>query len=268
MDSGFRAALATVIRTGGSTPQTPGARLLLRADGSTVGTVGGGAIERAVLGALATCLGDGRPRTLSWELAQDLGMCCGGRMEVFVEPIEGRDRLVIFGAGHVAEPTAGIAALMGFEVIVVDEREELNSEARFRGATRLLLEPDDALRQLSPRESDWFLVVTHDHQLDGRALELVIRGPHRYAGLIGSKRKIIRVLERLGARGGLPSLERVYAPVGLDVGAVSPAEIAVAIMAEVVALKHGRAASHMRAIDDPALARAISGGSAGSPTQG
>src|SRR5687768_5194945 len=114
LERGERAAQATVVRVAGSTPQVPGARMLLRADGTTIGTVGGGRIEQVVLDAMAECLADGRTRIVKKHLGRDLGMCCGGEMEVFVEPIESRPKLVLFGAGHVALPTAKIAKDVGF----------------------------------------------------------------------------------------------------------------------------------------------------------
>lgn len=257
LDAGGRGALATVVRAVGSTPQTVGARLLLRPDGTTVGTVGGGAIEHAVLDALRSCVSDGQARVLARDLARDLGMCCGGRMEVLVEPVEGMPRLVIFGAGHVAEPTAALARRIGFRVVVVDEREELNSVERFPECERVLAEPIEARVALAPTERDWLLVVTHDHRLDEEALDTYARLPHAYLGLIGSRRKLVRILQRIAARRGLPPLERVYAPVGLSLGAVSPEEIAVSIAAELVALRHGQPAIHLRALDEPALAAVL-----------
>ncbi len=259
LEAGGRGALATVIRSSGSTPQEPGARMLLLPDGTTVGTIGGGAIEHHVLEELRACLLDGRPRVLIEDLVRDLGMCCGGRMELFVEPIEGRPRLVIFGAGHVGKATAALAHTLGFRVVVVDDREELNTEARFPGCARVLLEPAEAADALAPTERDWLLVVTHDHRLDEEAVDVFARLPHAYLGVIGSRRKIYRVLARIAARRGLPDLSRTYAPVGLDLGAVSPEEIAVSVAAELVALRHGTPAAHLRAIDDPALAKVLHG---------
>lgn len=259
---GGRGALATVTRASGSTPQQPGARLLLTDDGRLVGTVGGGAIEEDVIEALRACAREGSARVLARDLGRDLGMCCGGRMEVFVEPIEGTPRLVIFGAGHVGRATARLARGLGFAVTVVDDREELNDEARFPGCERVLAEPREAAERLAPTEHDWLLVVTHDHRLDEEALDTYARLPHAYLGMIGSKRKIVRILQRIRARrGALPPLERVYAPVGLRIGAVSPEEIGVSIVAELVALRHGAAgAPHLRALTDPAMLRAIEGG--------
>ncbi len=257
LDAGGRGALATVVRASGSTPQQVGARLLLRPDGSLVGTVGGGAIEHAIVEELRGCLVDGKPRVVVKELMRDLGMCCGGRMEVLVEPVEGRPRLFLFGAGHVAKPTAALARTIGFRVTVVDDREELNTEARFPECERVLAEPKEAA--LTPDERDWLLVMTHDHRLDEEALDVYARQPHAYLGVIGSRRKVYRILQRIAAKHGLPSLQNVYAPVGLDIGAVSPEEIAVSIAGELVALRHGAPAPHMRAMDDPALAKVLGG---------
>ena len=259
LDEGGRGALATVVRSSGSTPQEPGARMLLRPDGSTVGTIGGGAIEHHVIGELRACVIDGRPRSVHKDLVRDLGMCCGGRMEVFVEPVEGRPRLVVFGAGHVGKACAALARTLGFRVVVVDDREELNAEERFEGCERILLEPSEAAAELRVTERDWLLIVTHDHRLDEAALDTFARVPHAYIGLIGSRRKVYRIFARIAARRGLPDLSRVYAPVGLDIGAVSPEEIAVSVAAELVALRHGHPGAHMRAVDDPHLRKVLDG---------
>jgi xanthine dehydrogenase accessory factor len=257
--SGRRGALATVVRVSGSVPQQPGARLLLSADGRTTGTVGGGAVERAVRAALEECVTAGRPELVVYDLARDLGMCCGGRMEIFVEPVEAAQRLVVLGAGHVAKPTAELARRVGFEVTVVDDREDLATAERFPGCSLLLAEPREAARRVAPRAEDWLLIVTYDHRLDEEALDTFARLPHRYIGLIGSRRKVFRILQRIAHKGTLPPLDRVYAPVGLDIGAVSPDEIAVSIVAELVAIRHGKALGHLRAVDDPRLTRMLAG---------
>lgn len=251
--SGKRGAQATVVRSSGSVPQRVGARLLLKADGTTVGTVGGGAVEEEIRARLFACIQDGKPSLEVYDLARDLGMCCGGRMEVFVEAIEAQPRLILFGAGHVAQPTAEFARRVGFRVVVVDDREELNTEARFAGCERLLMEPAEARRALSTTSEDWLVVVTHDHRLDEEALDCFGRLPHRYIGIIGSRRKVIRILQRIAQRGTPPPLERVYAPIGLDLGAVTPEEISISIVSELVALRHGKLGSHMSLVDDENL---------------
>jgi xanthine dehydrogenase accessory factor len=253
-----RGALATVVRASGSTPQQVGAKLLLRADGSSLGTVGGGAIERVVVEALERALLSGQPELLNRDLAHDLGMCCGGRMEVFVEPILPTPRLWLLGAGHVARPTAALALTVGFEVLVVDEREELNTAERFPGCQLLLDDPSDALHKAQLGDRDWVVIVTHDHQLDERALEAAAANDARYVGLVGSRRKVFRLVQRVSSkRDSAMALERLYAPVGLDIGAITPAEIAVSIVAELVALRHGHAATHLRALSDERLQKAL-----------
>jgi len=255
--SGQRAALATVVRTSGSTPQAVGARMLLRADGSTLGTVGGGAIEHAVHEALTLCRDGGQAVLLARELGHDLGMCCGGRMEVFVEPIESAPRLWLLGAGHVSHALAPLARSIGFEVVVVDEREELNTEARFPAARRELVDPGSLLKRCTVGERDWLLIATHDHALDERVLELALGHAPHYIGLVGSRRKVFRLLSRIVRRRGRAGLERLYAPVGLTLDAVEPSEIAISIAGELVALRRGAEVAHMRAVDDPRLRRLL-----------
>jgi xanthine dehydrogenase accessory factor len=253
LQSGRDGALATVIRTTGSTPQVAGARLLIDAAGRRVGTVGGGALEQRVVEALLEVKRRGEPTLVALDLARDLGMCCGGSMQLFLEPIRATPRLIIFGAGHVALPTAALAASVGYEVVVVDERDELNTSERFPCCRRELSDVSSALRALEPSERDWLLIVTHDHQLDAEALRLALGSGARYIGLVGSRRKVYRLLERVVAREGAVDMRRIYAPVGLDLGAVTPAEIAVSIVAELIALRHQGGLGHLRAVDDARL---------------
>src|SRR5258706_2576978 len=161
LKSDKRGALATVVRVSGSTPQQPGARMLLEPSGSVKGTIGGGAGEKLVLEALQTCRGSGKPEFLVLDLTRDLGMCCGGRMEVFVEPVEAVQRLVVFGAGHVAKPTAAVARSVGFDVTVVDDREELLSQERFSRCTLNFAEPAEAAARPSPRGNGLNLGLTY-----------------------------------------------------------------------------------------------------------
>lgn len=254
LQNGERGALATVVNVSGSTPQRPGARLLMLADGRLIGTVGGGAIEHAVQEALVACLSGAEAQLLVRELGHDLGMCCGGRMEVFVEPIEAPAQLMICGAGHVAEALAPLALGLGFVVRVVDDRE-LNSEARFPNVQRELRCPAEWLRDHPLDAGDWLLIATHDHALDEKVLELALTQPGRYIGLVGSKRKVLRLLERVRARRGELDLTRLHAPVGIALNAVGPAELAVSIAAELVALRRGADVPHLRSVQDPRLGK-------------
>jgi xanthine dehydrogenase accessory factor len=254
---GERAALATVVRTSGSTPQKAGARLLLHADGRCVGTVGGGAIERVVVEALHETRQSGVPQMVARELSYDLGMCCGGRMEVFVEPIEAAPRLWLIGAGHVAKPTAALARSVGFDVTVVDDREEYNREERFPGCELELVDPGALLTRTPLGATDWVLIVTHDHALDEKSLGICMQKSPRYVGLVASRRKAFRLVQRVAARGGNVDLARLYAPVGIDLGALTPEELAVSIVAELIAVRRDKPVAHLRAMDDPRLVRSV-----------
>lgn len=255
--SGQRGALATVVRTAGSTPQVAGARLLLLPDDRTIGTVGGGAIEQAVIAALREVRARGGRELIARELGYELGMCCGGRMEIFVEVIEATPRLWLCGAGHIAEAVARLAPPLGFELVVADAREELNDAARFPHARRELYDGDELLKRELLGARDWLLIATHDHALDERVLERALAQTPRYIGLVGSRRKVFRLLERITQRRGALVLDRVYAPVGLALGAVGPEEIAISIAAELVALRRGAELPHLRALADPRLGKLL-----------
>jgi xanthine dehydrogenase accessory factor len=265
LESGGRGALATVVRVSGSTPQQPGARLLLKPDGALVGTVGGGAIEHVVVQALRTAVRTGEGAFVSKDLGRDLGMCCGGRMEIFVELVEATPRLYVFGAGHIARPTAALARTVGFDVTVVDARGELAQGARFPDCTLVQTDPTEFLSSLSLGERDWVLIVTHDHRLDGALLELACKKQPAYIGLVGSKRKVFRLAGNVVERLGEAALERVYAPVGLALGARTPEEIAVSVVSELVALRRGGQAVHLRAVDLLPLKKAAGSAEAGPP---
>lgn len=232
----------------------------MRPDGAVLGTVGGGAVEQLVLEALRGCLESGESALFVRELGHDLGMCCGGRMEVFIEPIEAPPRLWLCGAGHVGAATAPLAASVGFEVTVIDDREELLTPERFPGAVRVLDAPTSWLKRTTLDGRDWLLVTTHEHTLDEQVLELALTRPEsapRYVGLMGSKRKVFRLLERITARRGRLSLERVYGPVGVALGAIGPAEIAVSIVAELVALRRGEPVPHLSVVGDARLEKLL-----------
>jgi len=242
---GGPAALATVIERSGSAPQVVGARLLLRADGSMVGTVGGGAIEAQVLDACRATLRDGGPQRVRAHLVRDLGMCCGGSMEVFVEYLSAEARLVLIGAGHVAQAIAPLARGVGFRVRVLDDREELLAHPAFAADERRLADVDELEVAVSdPDPGDYLVIATRDHARDEQALAAALRRPHRYIGMIGSRRKVHAILARVLRREQqmgrpAPDLDRLRAPVGLALGGRTPAEIAVSVVAELLAERHG-----------------------------
>lgn len=250
------AALATVTARSGSAPQITGAKLLLRSDGTVVGTVGGGAIEAKVLDACRSSLRDGRSRLVEANLVRDLAMCCGGSMEVFVEYLQPALRLFILGGGHVAQAIAPIAKSAGFRVNVFDDREEILESPAFADVTTAEHDVDDLPEVLADlSEHDYVLIITRDHQRDERALAQLIRKPHKYIGMIGSRRKVHAVLARIVQRDRAlgrpdPDLSRVRAPIGLSLGGRTPGEIAVSVVAELIAIRHGGTGEPMSIIDD------------------
>jgi xanthine dehydrogenase accessory factor len=237
------AVLATVVEVTGSAPQVPGAKLLLLADGRAAGTVGGGAFERRVLEEAQSLAGaDGTAsRLVTLNLTRDLGMCCGGEMRVFLERVLGPERLVVFGAGHIGRALCEAAAAVGFEVTVVDEREAWATAGRFPAALRVLCEePEAALPQLGIDAATYCVVATHSHPLDQAIVTALLATPARLVGMVGSRTKRAKFLMRLRARGmAEETLARLRTPLGLEIGAVTPEEIAVSILAELVGVRRG-----------------------------
>lgn len=238
--TGRPAALVTVVEVGGSTPRSPGARMLVYADGTTAGTIGGGNIEYQVIGAALEALEQGCPTRFEAHLTRDLGMCCGGRMAVFIEPLETRDPFVVFGAGHVARATAPLLADLDFAVTVVDERPEQAESEAFPACEVVCADPLQWLERQPDDLRAFYLVVTHDHGLDQRIVERLLKRHCAWLGLIGSRPKVAKFLIRYKAAGLDESLfQRLSAPVGLDIGAETPKEIAVSIAAEVIRVRRG-----------------------------
>ncbi|MBI5517215.1 MAG: XdhC family protein [Deltaproteobacteria bacterium] len=233
---GVPGALATVLSRKGSAPATPGQKLLWTAEGLCVGTVGGGALERAVLKDLERARaraaeGDAEPRTVTFRLGPELGMCCGGGVEVLLEPLPAAFTVGLVGAGHVARALVPVLRGLGFVVCVSDAREAYSTElpgARVVPGDPAVLGPE------VPRRGA-LLVMTHDHQLDQVAVEWALREGYAFVGCVGSRAKAARTRARLEARGFSPEdCARVQCPLGVPVLARTPAEIAVAIGAELV----------------------------------
>jgi xanthine dehydrogenase accessory factor len=240
---GRRGAVATIVNVRGSIPSFQTAKMLVRDDGSILGTIGGGCVEADVWQAAREVMESETPKTLKFDLNQDpkydTGLVCGGTLEVFVEPILPPVLLYVFGAGHVAVNVCKTAANSGFEVIVVDDRTSYANQERFPTAREVhALDFDDAMRKLDPNESSYIVIVTRGHRDDMRVLRWAVQTRARYVGMIGSKRKVIEIAKTLQAE-GLPAhlFERVHAPIGLDIGAVTPEEIGVAITAELIAIR-------------------------------
>jgi len=246
---GRRGAVATIVNVRGSIPSFKTAKMLVRDDGSIVGTIGGGCVEADVWQAAREVMESEKPRTLTFDLNQDpkydTGLVCGGTLEVFIEPVLPPALLYIFGAGHVALSLCQTAASAGFDVIVSDDRSSYATKERFPAAREVhAFDFDEAMRRLDPNESSCIVIVTRGHRDDMRILRWAIQTRARYVGMIGSKRKVIQIFKTLEEEGVPASLfEKVYAPIGLDIGAITPEEIAVAITAELIAIRRQAAAA-------------------------
>ena len=251
LQRGEAAALVTIIAASGSTPQRVGAKMLVYEDGRTVGTIGGGCYENDAAGKARDAV---RTRTarvarydLSDALAEENGLICGGRMDVFIEPLDPAPPLYIAGAGHVSRLLAEVAHRVGFRVTVLDDREKFANGERFPEAAEVVVDgiaPWLAAADLPPAAS--VVVVTRGHTHDLAAMKAIANRPLRYVGMIGSRAKVARIMEALRESGAAPAwLDAVRAPIGLTIGAVTPEEIAVSIVAELVAVRRGVAAERV-----------------------
>ena len=254
MESDIPAALVTVVGAQGSTPQRPGARMLVLADGTVSGTIGGGCVEAEMARRARAAIENGRPVLTTYDLtpeqAGEEGLVCGGRMEVFIEPLEATPDLAIMGAGHVARPLCTLAAMAGFRVGVLDDREKYATGERFPEAARVVVSgfevAAEALR-LTPRS--FVLVVTRGHRGDATAIASCLPLRPRFLGLLGSKAKMVHVFADLLERGfSSEDLARVETPVGIEIGAETPEEIAVSIVARMVAVRRGVGADRIRSM--------------------
>ena len=228
------AALATVIEVNGASPAKVGVQIVLLDDGTTAGTVGGGKLESAILEDARLALTSGLPRlskySLTEEGADSIGTLCGGEVRVFIQPFLPAPQLVIVGGGHIGRPLKVMGEAAGFDVVVVDAEA---GRANVPGLDSVHLTADS-----------FIVLITTDHVSDEAALRQVIDSPVRYIGMIGSRHKCQTILSHLRAdKIGEEVLARVYAPIGLDLGGPTPEEIAVSILAEVIAVRRGGSVS-------------------------
>lgn len=243
---GKRAVMATIVHTNGSIPSFESSRMLIREDGSIMGTIGGGCVEAEVWAAAKDVLKAEAPRKMTFNLnneaSYDNGLICGGTLEVFVEPILPQPILYIFGGGHVSIAVANAAHTAGFAIGVIDDREQFANRERFPMAREVYTSYEEAFEKLQPNASTYILIVTRGHRDDMRVLAWAVKTNARYLGMIRSKRKVLSVYQALEREGFAPELfDRVHAPVGVEIGALTPEEIAISISAELIAVRSGAA---------------------------
>jgi len=242
---GEEAALVTIISAKGSTPRKEGAKMLVKSDGSVIDSIGGGSSEAQAVDMAMAAIKSGEPQRLNISLNAkegEPGMICGGEVEIFVEPIMPSATLYIFGGGHVSLPVARIGKQLGFKIVVIDDREEYVNPERFPGVAITLVEDfSDVLSRLKPAKSGYILIITRDHQTDELVLEQVLKTQTRYIGMMGSRNKIKTIFAHLVAKGiAQEQLDKIHAPIGLDIHAQTPEEIAVSILAEIIKVRRSQ----------------------------
>jgi xanthine dehydrogenase accessory factor len=252
--TGEKAALVTVTSTEGSTPQKAGAKMVVYSDGRIVGTIGGGCVEAEMTWRARQAIEERRSQVASYELTADQagedGLICGGRMEVFIEPIEGTPTLCLFGAGHVAQPLARMAKAAGFRVEVADDRMKFANRDRFPEADAVIV--DDfaaAASRMTLGPNTYAIVVTRGHKGDEEALAACLGKGLRFLGLLASRPKFVHIAAALEERGvSLEELSTIHSPLGLQLGAVTPEEIAVSVLAEMIAVRRGIAPEGVKSL--------------------
>ncbi|HEY6290535.1 MAG TPA: XdhC/CoxI family protein [Terriglobia bacterium] len=247
--AGRKAALATIINVQGSVPSYETSKLLIRDDGSIVGTVGGGCVEADVWSAAQDVMREEKPRRLHFNLNQnpeyDEGLVCGGSLDIFIEPILATPTLYLFGGGHVSLSISKVASVAGFETVIVDDRPAFANPERFPEALETRAGPwEQTFPVLRLTDFSYIVIATRGHKADLTCLRWALSTPARFIGMIGSRRKFIEFSKVLEAEGATPDqLDRVHSPVGLDIGALTPQEIAVSVVAEMIAVRRNTASS-------------------------
>jgi len=238
---GIPGTVATVISVGGSTPRGVGAKMIVYEDGRSLGSVGGGEVESSVIERARRLAGGSQAELLSFDLDDDSGMACGGRMDVLLEPIAAGPAVLVVGGGHVGQAVASVARGAGFRVTVVDDRADMVTEQRFPGVERRLVGGVELLDgELAVEGSTFVVVVTRGHRFDREWVKALLPHPLGYLGMIGSEKKVALTYDALRRDGvSEDALRSIHAPIGLDIGAETPDEIAVSVVAEIIAVRHG-----------------------------
>ena len=241
LSEGRGASLATIVQCNGSTPQKIGAKMLVREDGSIIGTVGGGSLEDEVIKSALRVLKEGAPMTMPFELTEDQGqLLCGGKVLVYIEPLVAAPHLIILGAGHVGKALSRTGKFLGFQVTVVDDREEYANKNNIPDADNIVvIDFQDVFSRVAVDDGSYIVIATRGHNHDSDALKAALHTKAGYIGLLGSKGKKALLLENLDKEGfSREDIGRVIIPVGIPIGSVTPEEIAISIMAQIIQTKN------------------------------
>jgi len=247
LSRGEEFAVATIVRTDGSTPRNVGTKMIILRDGSIHGTIGGGTVEKTVISEALKAIKDGKPRLLTFRLEREEdGMICGGNMDIYVEPVTLGYDILIIGGGHVGRALARLASAMGFPVTLIDPAAKMED---YPEETKIIAK--DCVEGLAEAEvtpRTCIVIATGSHESDEAALRKALETNAYYIGMLGSRRKVSTIFRRLGEQGvSEEKLKRVNAPIGLDIGAETPSEIAVSILAEIISKIKGGTGKPLKA---------------------
>ncbi len=230
------AALCIVVESHGSTPRKAGAKMVVLADGSIYGTIGGGGVEQEVIGKALKLIASGKIEKCSFNLENDLSMQCGGTLEVYIEPLDPVQKLIIFGGGHIGKALIRFASEFNFNITVVDSRENIFQNPLFAGCNCINKDYFTVIDELVFDENSYIVIVTSKHAFDEDILIRVARKPHAYIGMIGSKNKVGSLKERVLKENLLTQeeLDKMDMPIGIKFNAETPQEIAISILAKLI----------------------------------
>jgi xanthine dehydrogenase accessory factor len=238
--SGQKAALCILIETSGSTPRKAGAKMIVMEDGKTIDTIGGGQIEKTIIENAISVMEKGVPEKFSYDLEESAEMHCGGSVEVYIEPILPVNHLLILGAGHVGKAVASYASTLGFRISVIDNREDLINEIENKNTELICDDYMNALKSFNFSDKLYIVVTTPKHEYDEELTAYCARQPHKYLGMIGSKRKVAKAKERFKSEFGITQadIDKIDMPIGIEFNAQSPEEIAISIVAKLIDTKN------------------------------
>ena len=236
-----KAAFCLIVASQGSTPRKVGTKMLVYEDGEIYGTIGGGNLEKKTIENAIEQIRLQKPKLFKHDLLHQHSMCCGGNVSIYIEPIVKKKRLYIFGAGHTGEALADFASKMDFEVFIIDDRKSYLDNIKINGINKINLEYSKVLPSLPFCEETYITIMTYEHSFDRDILSYCIKQPHAYLGMIGSKRKII-LTKKMFLEANIGSQEKLDAvdmPMGYNINAETPEEIAVSILAKMIGVKNG-----------------------------
>ena len=235
-----KAVLCTIIATKGSAPRKTGAKMLVYKNGSIEGSIGGGALEKVVIEQALYVLKNNQAKTVKHNLVNELAMCCGGTVELFIEPIMNRKKVFIFGVGHVGKALAKFATELSFDITLIDDRYEAFNDMDATAYTLVKEHHVTAIERLSFDENTFVVILTYNHANDREILALASQKPHQYIGMIGSERKVEIAKKNMIASDFMneEEIKNIDMPIGIDIQAITPQEIAISILAKMIDVRN------------------------------